>query len=108
VHAHQSIERRAARTGVRVVEVDEAAPREIGIERDPEQPAFGIRVRACRERGPGPRLQSARRPETSDANAARTLGDEEAPIWRERDRPRRLQSARDQLYVLDDGRAEAR
>ena len=108
VHAHKTIERRATRCGVRVVEVDEAGPREVGIEREPEKAALRVGIRSRRKCCPRLRFESAARTQAHDPHAARSLGDEEPPVGRERHRPRRLESRGDELHVFHDGGTDPR
>jgi len=74
----------------------------------PTSKPIPIRIRARRQSCPRSRLESPARSEANDTNAAGTLGHEEPAIRRERDRPRRLEAARDELHVLDDGRTDPR
>ena len=107
-HANETIQRRTARCGIRVIDIDEAGPREVGIERDPEETTLRVGIRACGKGGPRLRLEPTARAEPHDAHPARSLGDEKAPVRRESDGPWRLEARSDELHVLDDRGTDAR
>src|SRR5439155_17555138 len=107
-HANDLVSSHTVRRPIAVVEVDEPVLREVGVENDPEQPLLAIAAGARRKGGPRVRTKPTARAELNDPHATRALGDKEPPIRREVDRPRRAQSRRDELHVLDDRRPDAR
>ena len=106
--AHHLVAGAPVRCRVAVVEVDESVSREVRVERDAEQTLLAVADRARREGRPWFGPESPALSELQDTHAAGALGDEQTPVRREVDGPRRDEPAGDELNVLHHGRPNAR